>query len=123
MTLLDSNIIIYSALLEYEFLLEFIRKKSPFVSDISRVEVLGFRELTAEDIFYFESFFESTILITVSEKVILEAISLRQIRKMSLGDSIVAATAIVNDLELITSNTKDFKWISSLKIINPLENL
>ncbi len=123
MTLLDSNIIIYSALPKYEFLLEFIRNNSPFVSDISRVEVLGFRELTVEDIFYFESFFESTILIPISEKVILEAITLRRIRKMSLGDSIIAATAIINRFELITSNTKDFKWINSLKIINPLENL
>ncbi len=121
MTLLDSNIIIYSALPEYEFLLEFIRNRSPFVSDISRVEVLGFQGLTTEDIFYFESFFESTTLIPISEEVLLEAIRLRQIRKMSLGDSIVAATAIVNRFELATSNTKDFHWISSLKILNPIE--
>lgn len=119
MMLLDSNIIIYSALLENEFLREFIRNKSPFVSDISRVEVLGFHKLTAEDIKYFESFFESTTIIPVSEEVIVEAIMLRQKRKMALGDSLVAASAIANDFALVTNNTKDFKWIESLTIINP----
>lgn len=119
MMLLDSNIIIYSALPENEFLREFIRSHSPYVSDISRIEVLGVQKLTAEDIEYFDSFFEATTMIVVSEEVILEAITLRQKRKMSLGDSLVAASAIVNDFALVTNNTKDFKWINSLTLINP----
>ena len=120
MMLLDSNIIIYSAMPENEFLREFIRKNSPFVSDISRVEVLGFQKLSAEDIEYFELFFGSTTTIPVSEVVIVEAIRLRQRRKMSLGDSLVAASAIVNNFGLVTNNAKDFKWIDSLVLINPL---
>ena len=36
--LLDSNVIIYSALAEFDFLLDFIRVNSPLVSAISKVE-------------------------------------------------------------------------------------
>jgi predicted nucleic acid-binding protein len=39
---------------------------------------------------------------------------------MSLGDAIVAATAIENNCELWTANTGDFKHIEGLKLVNPL---
>ena len=39
--LLDSNIIIYAAQLENEFLREFIAENSPYVSALSYLEVLG----------------------------------------------------------------------------------
>ena len=118
MMLLDSNIIIYAAL-NNDPLIEFIGANAPFVSDISRVEVLGFQNITDKETRFFNSFFESTILLSVSEEVILEAIRLRQQRKLALGDSIIAATAIVNNFALVTHNTKDFKWIDSLTLIDP----
>lgn len=39
---------------------------------------------------------------------------------MSLGDAIIAATALENDLTLATANIKDFKHIEGLKLINPM---
>ena len=119
--ILDSNIIIYSALPDHAKLRDFIRDNSPYVSDISKVEVMGYNKLSGDDLRYFDSFFEATTLIPVSDVVILEAVSLRQQRMMSLGDSIVAASAITNNFSLVTSNTKDFKWINRLALINPLE--
>ena len=41
---------------------------------------------------------------------------------MSLGDAIIASTALVNDLDLWTANTDDFKNIEGLKLHNPLKN-
>ena len=38
---------------------------------------------------------------------------------LSLPDSIIAATALVTDLELYTYNTKDFKFIPQLKLYTP----
>ena len=107
MILLDSNLIIYSALAEFYYLLEFIEANAPYVSAISQIEVLGFQRLNRADIRYFESFFKSTTILPVSDKVILEAIGLRQQRKMKLGDSIVAATALVYEFSLATHNIKD----------------
>ncbi|HMJ07798.1 MAG TPA: type II toxin-antitoxin system VapC family toxin [Pyrinomonadaceae bacterium] len=117
--LLDSNIIIYSALPENEFLREFIRINSPFVSDVSRIEVLGFQKLAPHALDYFGAFFSSSTLIPISEEVVINAIGLRQRRKITLGDSLIAATAIVYDLGLITKNTRDFQWIDELKVIDP----
>jgi len=44
--ILDSNIIIYSAIPENENLRDFIAANSPFASEVSRVEVLGYHKLT-----------------------------------------------------------------------------
>ena len=41
---------------------------------------------------------------------------------MSIGDAIIAATARRHDLPLMSANTKDFKHINQLELINPLEN-
>jgi predicted nucleic acid-binding protein len=35
------------------------------------------------------------------------------------GDAIIAATAIVNKLTIITRNIKDFEKIEGLEVINP----
>ena len=40
---------------------------------------------------------------------------------MSIGDSIIAATALINDRTLFTRNTKDFKHIDGLKVKNPIK--
>ena len=42
---------------------------------------------------------------------------------MSLGDAIIAAAALVHDLPLATRNVRDFRWISDLRIVNPLANV
>ena len=38
---------------------------------------------------------------------------------ISLPDSIIAATALIADVELFTYNAKDFKFISKLKLLQP----
>ncbi len=49
------------------------------------------------------------------------AITLRQQRKMGLGDSIIAATALVHGLALVTRNVDDFKHVAGLALINPFD--
>ena len=120
--LLDSNIIIYSALEEHEPLREFIAGISPAASEISMVEVLGYPTLSDTTKEFFKDLFETFTMYPVSDDVITNAIKLRQTRKMSLGDSIVAATALVHDLEILTHNTKDFSWIPGLAVSDPLED-
>ncbi len=38
---------------------------------------------------------------------------------MSLGDSVVAATALVHDLTLATRNARDFAGIAGLRVVDP----
>jgi predicted nucleic acid-binding protein len=39
---------------------------------------------------------------------------------MSLGDALVAATALVHRLPLATHNVDDFAWIDGLIVVDPL---
>lgn len=55
----------------------------------------------------------------MSEAVGEGAILLRQTRRMKLGDALIAATALLYDLPLVTRNVDDFKHIAGLQIINP----
>ncbi len=58
----------------------------------------------------------------LTELVVKQTILLRKQNKTKLPDVIIAATAIVFDLTLITRNTNDFKNIPNLTVINPYEN-
>lgn len=121
--LLDSNIIIYASQRENEFLREFIAENFPYVSVISYIEVLGYHKLTDEDKTYFEEFFNASQILPISQAVIDQAVRLKQMRKMSLGDAIIAGTALVYDLTVVTRNTEDFNWVTELKLFNPFDGL
>ena len=118
--LLDSNIIIYAARSEYPELREFIAKHAPAVSVISYVEVLGYRGLSPDEQKHFEDFFSAARMCDVSDAVIQQATKLRRIKRITLGDSLIAATAIVHGLTLITRNTGDFDWVDNLPLLNPM---
>ena len=117
--LLDSNIIIYAAQPDHEELRRLIASEAPAVSAISVVEVLGYHRLSETERTHFEEFFAASRILDVSEVVISEAVRLRQQRKMTLGDALIGATAIANDLTLVTRNVDDFDWIEGLRILDP----
>ncbi len=121
--LLDSNIIIYASQTDNEFLREFIANNSPYVSALSYLEVLGYHQLTDEDKTYFEEFFNASQILPISQTVIDQAVRLKQIRKMSLGDAIIAGTAKVYNLTIVTRNVDDFSWITELKLLNPFASI
>ena len=120
--LLDSNIIIYAALPEYAALQSFIAKHAPAVSAISRVEVLGYHLLTQEARSEFEEFFAAATVLPLSDLVISKAIEIRQLRKLNLGDALIAGTALSHGLTLVTRNVQDFEWINGLVLFDPLNN-
>ena len=120
--LLDSNIIIYAAQIENIFLRDFIAENSPYVSAISYLEVLGYHQLMDEDKTYFQEFFTASQILPISQSVINQAVKLKQLRKMSLGDAIIAGTALVYDLTVVTRNIDDFRWITDLKLLNPFDD-
>ncbi len=91
------------------------------VSAISYVEVLGYHGLTEEYRLYFEEFFGVVEVIPISNAVLDRAVLLRQIRIMTLGEAIIAATALVYGRTLVTRNIGDFRWIAELTLINPFE--
>ena len=107
--LLDSNVIIYAAKPEHEALRHLIAEHAPAVSAVSYVEVLGYHHLTEQERHLFESFFAAAPVLNIGTSVLEQAVRLRQQRKMTLGDALVAGTALARGLTLVTRNTQDFR--------------
>lgn len=120
--LVDSNIIIYAAEANGDKCRDFIRLHSPSVSVISQIEVLGYHKLSDIDKLLLEQIFQTLTPIAITTPIVQETIRLRQMRKMTLGDAVIAATALVHNLTLATHNTKDFTWIGGMNVIDPVSD-
>ena len=120
MKLIDTNVILYSYLPEYQYLKEIFVKKEVFVSEITRVEVLGYHKLTTVEEYYFKDIFNLVSVIFPSQPIFDEAIIVRRKYNLKLGDSLIAATALVHNLEVCTRNLKDFEKIANLHCFNPV---
>jgi len=121
MRLVDSNILIYAAQPEYPFLKELLEQEDIAVSELTKLEVLGYRHLTDEAEEYFNAVFSLVTILPISTEVINRATLLRQQRNMKSGDAVIAATALLHCSELITRNTGDFDHIIDLTINNPID--
>lgn len=119
--LLDSNIIIYLNTERRNQLLPILQRLPFSLSWISYVEVMGFAGLSEADQEIYERFFANAPVLPVSEPIMREAARLRRQKKLTLGDSIIAATAVVHQLTLVTANTRDFKKFPQLTLLNPFE--
>ena len=121
MLLLDSNIIIYAHQSDYQHIRDFIRNKAIHVSAISYLETLGYHRISPQEKLALQKFFAMITPLPISHLVIQKATELRQQRKLSVGDAVIAATALIYNKTLVTRNTKDFDWITGLELINPFE--
>jgi hypothetical protein len=118
--LIDSNIIIYASKPEYSYLRQFIAHNVPVVSAVSYVEVLGFHRLNETEKSLLEAFFAAVTILPLNQLVLDRAVLLRQERRMTLGDALVAGTALAYEHTLVTHNVSDFSWINGLTVFDPL---
>lgn len=65
-----------------------------------------------------EKFLALANVIPLDKTVTKKTIELRKSRKLKLGDAIIAATALVYDLKIITRNTSDFKNVDGIIVID-----
>ncbi|MBC7891359.1 MAG: type II toxin-antitoxin system VapC family toxin [Sphingobacteriaceae bacterium] len=117
--ILDSNIVIYFIQPAYASLEKYIDANADVlaVSAVSKVEVLGYHQLTPTAKTNFEDFFSKTPQYPITQPILNEATRLRQQRKMSLGDSIIAATCLLHNEPLLTNNEADFQHLPNLTVI------
>ena len=123
--ILDTNILIYSATDSLE---ESVKEKistllkdSFCISCITKIEFLSWPNQTEDEYEKSIKFLEKAEIIYLDSKIVNTASQLRKIKKRSLGDILIAATAIESNQILATRNTKDFDWIDELKLYNPFE--
>jgi len=115
--LVDSNVIIYSAKPALIGLREHFIGHDAVFSQLSRLEVLGFHGLTAEDKDYFEAVFAEFPVVPIDAEIIDRAIQIRRSHRTRTADAIIAATALKLDCPLLTADTRDFLRISELKVL------
>lgn len=120
--LLDSNLIVYASQPKHGALRDFIAREAPYVSVISKVETLGYHDLAENEKRFLEAFFDAADVLPVTQSTTAVAIRLRQRRRVSLGDALIAGTALSHGLSLATHNTEDFAWIEELNVVDPLAN-
>jgi toxin FitB len=120
MKLLDSNIFTYAASGAHDYLHTLLEDEQNGCSVVACIEVLGFPRLKNDEKAFYESAFETLHVIPLSEEVKNKAIEIKQKMKISLGDSIMAATALCWNGTLYTRNVDDFKNIDGLSVINPI---
>jgi predicted nucleic acid-binding protein len=90
----------------------------PNISVVTKIEVLGFN---APEQHYqlLTNFINDATVLDLSNNVVEASIDIRKKHKTKLPDAIIAATALVYDLVLISRNTSDFKNIDGLQVIDP----
>lgn len=120
MMLADSNILIYAAKGLHPRFAAFLADAQPRFSAITYVEALGYRALPVGEKRYIEEVFRATRLVPIDDPVLREAVRLRQVRRMTLGDALIAGTALTHGWKLATRNVADFSWISGLEVVDPL---
>lgn len=117
----DTNILIYHANGEAPvvgFLLSQIEKNIPlFLPAIVAVEFFSFPALTAEAALAFESLFPYLHIIALDYPLARSAAEIRKRHGLSLGDSVIAATAMHTRSTLVTRNIRDFRKVSDLKLL------
>jgi hypothetical protein len=120
--LLDTNVLVYHVAGDpaaTKFLDETIAGRSFCLSILSVIEFLGWHGHTDKEFVECKELIELATILTVSKEVADKAIELRRSKRIKLADAVIASTALVNNITLITRNIRDFKRIRDLQIINP----
>jgi predicted nucleic acid-binding protein len=90
----------------------------PIVSVITKIEVLGFKAPeTHQELL--TNFIQDVIVLNLTDEIVAATINIRKNYKTKLPDAIIAATAMVHSLTLLTRNTADFKNILELNLVHP----
>ncbi len=94
---------------------------APVFSIITKIEALGFKEITKGENKAISKMLDSGELVYIDSGIAQQTINLRQKYKIKTPDAIIAATAIISNSELWTANISDFSNIEGLKLHNPLK--
>jgi len=121
---LDTNSILYYLKKHKnlsDFFISIIQGSEPVsLSVVNKIELLSYSGLQEEDEKQIKEFIQDFKMRELDDEIVDKTIEVRKKYKLKLPDAIIAATAMINNLILVTHNKKDFKEIRGLKIIDPL---
>jgi predicted nucleic acid-binding protein len=119
----DTNTAIYYLQQQFpsaaeNFIDESLKETQPCISTITEIELLCWKTATEKDLELLHNFITDTLVIELESAIKLKTAEIRKAYRIKLPDAIIAATALVYDLTLITRNTSDFKNIQGLIVID-----
>jgi len=117
--IVDANILIYAISPGFERLHPMVAGSG--IATATVIEVLGYHAIEPWQVEEINLVLGGLRLLDLDDRVLTEAIRLRQARRMSLGDAILAATAFVHRLRVMTHNVRDFRGIDGIDIYDPLD--
>ena len=101
-----------------------IWQMKPVISVITHIELFSSNKTSEQELLQLNAFVKvATVINSIDTRIVAEAIKIRKALKIKTPDAIIAATAIVYDLILITRNTRDFVGIPTLILLNPWDSL
>ncbi|OAV44087.1 type II toxin-antitoxin system VapC family toxin [Lewinella sp. 4G2] len=122
--LLDTNILIYAMRNQIPasglaILQQFRDSGDAAISIITEIEVLGFFNGTAADFAVSQRLIATMQVLSLDEVTKDLTIQLRRKYRIKLPDAVIAATAIRQNVTLVSRNDKDFLRITELQYKNP----
>lgn len=113
--LVDTNIILY-LLKGNDTLQDLLQGKTIYLSFITELELIGFKQLTAEEVNQIQALLDECVLIPLNNDIKRRYVDIRRSYSLKLADALIAATALSANIPLITSD-KQFRTVSELNLI------
>lgn len=123
--LLDTNICVYflNQLLPpkaFQLVASAIDRGEAVLSVVTQMELLGFAFPSAAEEAITSQFVADLPILPLTDAIVAQTISIRRARKRKLPDAIIAATAVIHKLPLISKDT-DFQNIAELMVVDPFQ--
>lgn len=120
----DTNAAIYYLQQQFppgaeKFIDDLLKDEQPVISAITEIELLCWKTATQKDLELLHNFINDALVIELEQSIKLKTADIRKAHRIKLPDAIIAATALVYDLKLLSRNVADFGSINGLTVINP----
>ena len=119
--LLDTNVLIYNlqGALSADVkasVRQAMDAKQAFISVITRIEVLGWKGYNDTTLQQMGQLLSKLAEIPLTEAVVQDTIRIRKQFGLKLPDAVIAASATVQRIALLTGNVDDFKRVADLQV-------
>lgn len=120
----DTNTVIYYLQQQFpasaeKFIDNLLTTSHPAISVITEIELMSWKTAMEKDLSLLQNFIQDSLVLELEQAVKHKAAILRKTSRIKLPDAIIAATALVFNLTLVTRNIQDFDSVEDLKLVNP----
>lgn len=122
----DTNTVIYFLQKQFsqsaeDFIDTILKDSPPAISVITEIELLCWKTDNKKDLAILHDFIDNAKVFELEKDIKLKTAEIRKKYSTKLPDAVIAATAIIYKLELLSRNVNDFNKIEELSLIDPYD--